>query len=126
MERLIVEIEIASSFEEIMKMKKSKFEKIVTEKLKAEAFNYLKNKVKSKGPKINYWERLEMQNYLKPNYVLTFQEQVKIFSFRSEMNEISLNYQEHKANKTCICKIDSNNQHLYECIFWNNGVELKF
>ena len=45
MERLIVEIEIASSFKEIMTMKKSKFEKIVTEKLKAEAFDYLKNKV---------------------------------------------------------------------------------
>ena len=56
-----MEVEIASSLEEIMTMKNSKFEKIVTEKLKAEAFNYLKNKVKSKGSEIDYGERLEMQ-----------------------------------------------------------------
>ena len=67
-----------------------------------------------------------MQNYLKPNKVIKFQEQVEIFSFRSEMNEISLKYQEPKANKTCVCKKDLNNQHLYECTHLNNGVELKF
>ena len=56
---IILELKIYSSFEEIMTMKKSKFQKIVTKKLKAEALNYLKNKIKSKWSKIDYGERLE-------------------------------------------------------------------
>ena len=67
-----------------------------------------------------------MQNYLKPNNIISFQEQVEIFSYRSEMNEVSLRYQEPTANKVCICNKELNNQHLYECITLNNGEEVKF
>ena len=43
MKKLIEELEIASSFEEVMRIKRSKYEKIVSDKLKVEAFKYLKN-----------------------------------------------------------------------------------
>ena len=39
-----------------------------------------------------------MQNYLKPKKVMTFQEQIEIFSYRSEMNYMSLKYLEPKEN----------------------------
>ena len=90
---LIVVIVIAivdSSFEEIMTMKKSKFEKIVTKKLKAEAFNYLKNKIKSKWSKIDYGERLEMQNYLKPNKVISRTSGYIFLQIRNEWNKPEL------------------------------------
>ena len=67
-----------------------------------------------------------MQNYLKPNIIITFQEQVEIFSFRSEMNEISFQYQEPTANKPCEFTKELNNHHLYECTLLNNGLEFKF
>ena len=43
MKKLIEELEIASSFEEVIRIKRSKYEKIVSDKLKVEAFKYLKN-----------------------------------------------------------------------------------
>ena len=67
-----------------------------------------------------------MQNYLKPNRVLTFQEQVDIFSYRSEMNELSFNY--IQGNAKCICTEELNNSHLYQCNLLNNNhyPELKY
>ena len=44
-----------------------------------------------------------MQNYLKPNRVMTYQDQFEIFSYRSEMNDISLKYNELQDNKVCVC-----------------------
>ena len=46
----------------------------------------------SKGSLIDYRDKLEMQDYMKPNKVLTFEEQLEIFSCRSERNEISLKH----------------------------------
>ena len=125
MKKYIIELEIASSFEEVKTIKKTRYEKIVSEKVKAEAFKYLKNKIKSKGSKIYYGDRLEMQNYLKPNRVMTYQDQIEIFSYRSEMNDISLKYNEIQDNKVCVCTQELNNSHLYECITLNNGEALK-
>ena len=65
-----------------------------------------------------------MLNYLKPNRVMTYQDQIKIFSYRSEMNYKGLKYNELQDNKVCvihICTKEFNNSHLYECITRNNG-----
>ena len=67
-----------------------------------------------------------MQNYLKPNKVITFQEQIDIFSYRSQMNDMSLKYQEPKEVKICVCTKELTNNHLYECTTLNNGEQLKF
>ena len=64
---------------------------------------------------------MEIQNYLKPNRVITFQEHIEIFSFRSEQNKTSPNYHESKANKTCVCTKELKNTHLYECASFNHG-----
>ena len=45
MKKSIIELEIASSFEEVKMIKKNRYEKIVSEKVKAEAFKYLQNKI---------------------------------------------------------------------------------
>ena len=65
-----------------MRIKRSKYgeNKIVSDKLKVAAFKYLKHKIKSKESTIDYGDGLKMQNYLKPNKVMTFEEQNKIFS----------------------------------------------
>ena len=102
MKEIISDLDMAKSFGEVKKMKKNHYESFVNKKIKAEAVRYLVNKVKTKGSLVNYENSLEMQNYLKPNAVLTFQEEVNIFSYRSEMNEISLKY--IHGNKLCICK----------------------
>ena len=67
-----------------------------------------------------------MQNYLKPNRVMTYQDQIKIFSYISEVvNDISLKYNEIQDSKVCVCTKELNNSHLYECITLNNGEELE-
>ena len=122
----ICDYEIAESFEEVSKMKKSHYEKIVNRKINTEAFIYLKSKIKSKGSSIKYGTNLEMQSYLKPNRVLTFQEQIEIFSYRSKMNEISCNFRDlKKEEELCICKSTMNNTHLYHCKVINNGKDPK-
>ena len=68
---------------------------------------------------ISYGNSLEMLNDLKPNRVLSFQEQVDIFSYRFEMNELSLNY--IQGNKKCICTEELNNAHLFQCNILNNN-----
>ena len=54
--------------------------KLFFEKVQIEAFQYLMNIIKSKGSAIDHGTRIAMQNYLKPNNVLTFQDQLEIFS----------------------------------------------
>ena len=71
---------IANTFEEVKTVKKSHYEKLVRDKIKEEAFHYLRNIIKSKGSSIDYGNQLEMQAYLKTKRVLTFQEQIYIFS----------------------------------------------
>ena len=43
-----------------------------------------------------------MQNYLKPNRVLTYQDQIDIFSYRLEMNEVNKNVTGLKEDQTRI------------------------
>ena len=105
-------------------MKENHYEKIVNKKINTEAFVYLKNKIKSKGSSNKYGTNLEMQSYLKPNRVLNYQDQIEIFSYRSEMNEIACNFKELKQEELCICKNILNNTHLYHCKVLNNGKDL--
>ena len=124
----INEYEIATTFEEVKNMNKKQYEKSICEKVQQEAFQYLKNKIKSKGSTIDYGTRLAMQNYLKPNNVLTFQDQKEIFAFRSEMNELNYNFKGLKEDEKCVCAQTLNNIHLFQCKILNNSEysELKY
>ena len=117
----ILEYEIATSLEEVKKIKKNMFENIVVERVQVEAYQYLKNQIKSKGATNKYSGKLEMQNYLKPNRVLTYPDQIEIFSYRSEMNEMNYNSKGLKDDEICVCTNILNNPHLYHCQILNNG-----
>ena len=120
MKNLIIEWKVANTFEEVRAIKKNQYEKIVNEKVKAEAFQYLKKKIKSKGSSIKYGDRLEMQDYMKPNKVLTFADQIELFSYRSDMNDVNLKFKNIEEYKKCVCNEDLNNIHLFQCNILNN------
>ena len=75
----IKDYEIENSFQEVKNNRKGIYEHIISEKVQEEAFQYLKNKIKSKGSKIEYGARFNMQDYLKPNSILTFKDKSKYF-----------------------------------------------
>ena len=101
-------------------IKKSLYEKNINKKIQEEAFQYLKGKIKSKGSQIDYGTQLNMQDYLKPNNVLTFKEQIEIFSYRSEMNEFNFNFKGLNDDETCVCSSKLNNPHILQCQILNN------
>ena len=99
--------------------KKSIYENIISEKVQEEAFQYLKNKIKSKGSKFDYGARLNMQDYLRPNNVLTLKEQIEIFSYRSEKNEFNFKFKGLKDDESCVCTIKLRNPHIFQCPILN-------
>ena len=85
--RIINEINLNMTFEEIIMTKNNYFINFFEKKLKTLALKYLRSKVKSKGKEIVYNKDLQCQTYLLPNKVLTIQEQ------RARMNILKNNYQ---------------------------------
>ena len=65
---------------------------------------------------------------MKPKYIPTFKEQIDLFSYRSEMNEISFNNKGLKDDEICVCTIKLNNPHIFQCRILNNfeGHELNY
>ena len=81
----------------------------------------MKNQIKSKGKEIKY-DYLRCQNYLLPNNNLTFDQQIKIFSFRIRMNSLKYNFKGKHIIELCLCNTEILvNQHLYECEILNEG-----
>ena len=70
------------SFEEIKILKVTHFMNIVKKKYEELAFKYLLRKIKSKGKYIDFGSELRCQKYFLPNIILTWEKQVKIFSYR--------------------------------------------
>ena len=60
MKNVISDLDIAESFVKVKKMNRSNFESLVNKKVKAEAFKYIKKKIKTKGSLINFGNSLEM------------------------------------------------------------------
>ena len=88
--------------------------------VKDSVFWYLVSRIKSKGKEIKYKSDFECQAYLKPNNILTLQEQRTIFSFWARMNKLSYNFQGNNKIEYCKCKEEMTNSHLYECKILNN------
>jgi hypothetical protein len=109
---IMKKLDIQSSFLEIKSMKIQHFMNIVSKKTKHYAFQYLLEKIKSKGKEIEYGSELKCQTYLLPNGILTWEEQVEIFSYRSRMNSLKYNF---GGEDICLCGTFLNNEHLYSC-----------
>ena len=59
-----------------------------------------------------------------PNQVLRLEEQRKIFSYRSRMNPIKNNFNKMNYLEKCDCGIKLTNEHIYTCVFLNEGRKL--
>ena len=98
MKKDLTDLNINFSFEEIKKIKKDKFKKIVKEACKKYSFKNLMNKKDrhEKGRHIKYNE-LKIQNYL-VSEVISTQEAKMLFKIRSEMIDTKENFK-HKYTK---------------------------
>ena len=95
-------LEINLDFEEIKKLSKESFSKIVRERTKSVAFNELMEKkmTHSKANKIRY-TKLEMQSYMK-NSKISQREAKNIFKFRTQMaREVKMNFRSIYTDLKC-------------------------
>ena len=99
-------------------MKKNRFKRMVDSKINHLAYNYLIGQVKSKGKEINYGGELQCQPYLLPNNILTHNEQLELFAYRSRMNNLKYNY---GGQELCVCGTKLDNEHLLICDVLNGG-----
>ena len=74
--KLMIDMNINFTFEDISKMKKRTFKNIVNTQVLKASFKYLLSKIKSKGKEINYGSELKCQQYLKPKSILTFEQHI--------------------------------------------------
>jgi hypothetical protein len=119
--KLLEDMEINLTLEDIAKMKRNPFKKIVNKQVQKASFKYLLSKVKSKGKEIRYGTVLKCQGYLMPNSILTLEEQLNIFSYRARMNNLPNNFPGNKIIELCQCGTEMANEHLYECKLLNSS-----
>ena len=112
------------TFEEITNMRKHTYQKMVNEKVKLSAFQYLLSKIKSKGKEINYNSLFQCQAYLLPNNFLSLKEQREIFSYRTRMNNLKYNFPGSNDQEFCECGLEITNLHLYECNQLNSTIRI--
>ena len=116
--------------EAVRKMSKFSFKKLVKEKTRKAAYQYLKSlkDSHSKMENINIEPTLNCKEYLVDNR-LSYKEAQLVYNLRCRMYLLRNNFKnKYKNNLTCdLCKIeDDNTQHLYSCVVLKNSVpELK-
>ena len=111
----IQEFGISSTDEEIRSMKPMPFKKIVKEKSKEAAFQYLSDKQSAgkKGKYIKYFG-LTMAEYLLPEANLSIEEQREVFSIRCRTNPLPAN---RGITEYCTtqCGEILDNSHIFKC-----------
>ena len=101
--------------EEMKNMKEAKFRKLLKEKIRIRALEYLTEKTKSKGKEIKN-EKLHMADYLLPfSKNLTMIEKQEVFAMRTKMTNIPSNLKATKELNKCICDQPENMSHIYAC-----------
>ena len=116
------ELEIEDSLEEIKKMTKTKFSKILKTKVKENALKYLKEKQKSKGKEVQYLD-IDMAEYLQPiNSMLSINEKQELFKVRNRMTDIPDNFPKSEIKHICFCGEPEDMAHIYNCKILNEGV----
>ena len=101
--KILIKIDFDISFEEIIVMKIITFKKTVQSKVRKAALKYLLSKRKSKGKEIVYGSTLECQGYLLPSNILTLQDQIGLFSYRTRMNDLKYNFSGNQPVSSIIC-----------------------
>ena len=111
----LTDLSIDKSLEVIKQMTKVQFSKLVKEKSRRKAIEYLTGKQGTKGKEMRY-ENLEMSEYLLPSTsALTIEERRTLFSMRNKMVNISNNFPKSDIKEKCSCGKIEDMQHIYEC-----------
>ena len=113
------ELEIGLNFEEIRSMKKSMFQRIVKESVKAYAFKSLeKQKLSHSKVKDIKHKMLEIRTYFLPNEIKATKEEIQtIFKLRCRMTELKTNMKGIYNTYECpLCGVEDTQIHiLQEC-----------
>ena len=120
----IEELDISMDFESIKNTSKITFKKLVKEKVRLTAFNYLIEiqKSHSKAKNVTYSE-LKMQEYLTPKNSMTIKEKCFIFAARTRMIDIYGNFKQGKTNilcRKCLSEVEEQ-IHLLDCPALNDN-----
>ena len=108
-------LQIEESLEEIKEMSDHKYKRILKERIKKAAYEYLTGKQRSKGGDI-YYSDIQMAEYLLPVCRLTNEVKRDIFAMRNGMTNIPANFSSQKIKFKCIgCQSDENMKHIYIC-----------
>ena len=111
--RDLSELEIYETIEEIKAMPRTKFKKLIKNRIETKALEYLQSKRGSKGKEIRY-TTLEMSEFLLPfNSILNIEEKRKLFEKRNRMTAIPYNF--GQKEEKCICGEIEDMQHIYNC-----------
>ena len=113
------ELNLNITIDNIRKMKKSRLKIIINQAIKEKTFCDMVQKKESHSKvRLIKHERLEMQNYLKPNELkVKLEEAQEIFKMRSRVSDVKTNFKGKYENFECeICKIEyETQQHIIEC-----------
>ena len=102
------------SLEEIKLMKKSKFNKLISESIKQSALSYLRGKQGNKGSDITY-KVIQMADYLLPDNNLSIDDKRKLFEIRNGMTQIPSNFSSRDNVFYCVCGDRESMPHVYQC-----------
>ena len=112
-------LNIKLTFEEIRSIKKTKFMKILKEKVRDAALKYLLEKQGKKGREINF-SYLDMADYLLPfNNKQTIEQKCEMFAVKNSMINIPANFSSNCETK-CECGVKEDMVHIYNCELYNN------
>ena len=112
---------------EIRKLSKYTYSKLIKKSIQAKALEYLNEKKRSKGQEIEYKE-MKMADYLSPGYEnITINDQRNIFAIRNRMVVIPANFKTDKS-ENCACGALENMMHIYTCKLWNKerNIEIEY
>ena len=102
------------SLEEIKLMTKTKFNRILKERINENALRYLTGKQGTKGKQIRYSD-IEMAEYLMPGNKLSIEQKRRIFEIRNGMVDIPSNFSHGNKSFYCFCGEREDTEHIYIC-----------
>jgi hypothetical protein len=112
-------LNIKETYEEIKDMTHYRFKKLLNEKIKSAAYEYLLMKHGSKGSEVKQTE-LKMSNYLSPtSRELSTDGKCKVFEMRNKMTRIPANFSSRTTKNICFCGNDESMEHIYTCKMLN-------
>ena len=115
------DLQIEESLSDIKLMTKNKFSKLLRERSKSKALQYLTEKQRVKGKDVKY-ENLEMSEYLLPSTpALTIEERQRLFAMKNKMVDIPNNFPKSDIRTRCFCGMIEDMNHVYECELFNTN-----